>query len=190
VSTTAQTLDRVVTFIIGLTLIAVGVLAIIWRLDLYPTIPDRTNTSAALARTTTPWWPWAVTIAGLILVLLGVRWLWAHLPIKRVAQLNIPGTGPKGRLQVNTKAVAAAAGDALTSTTGIRSARGTINRDRGQIVVDLRATADADANLHAIANGADQVAAELAQVLERPDLYCRVRINVTTTNKTDLQRVQ
>ena len=62
-------------------------------------------------------------------------------------------------------------------------------RERGQLVARLRATIEAEADLQAITSAADQVAADLAQVLERDDLHLQVQLKVATRSRS-LPRVR
>lgn len=176
---TTVTVDRVATVVVALILAAIGLLALEWRFGWLFDLPAQSSTAAVVDLGTESWWPWALGIAGLVLVLLGLRWLWAHLSSSRVSQLNLPGTGSEGRLRVNGKAAAASAADVLADNPGVRSARGTLTRDRGQLVVDLRASLTPDVDLEELAEVCDTVAADLAHVLERSDLYCRVHLSVT-----------
>lgn len=80
----------------------------------------------------------------------------------RVREVRLPGSGSKGHLSIDVKAAASAAADALADTPGVRRVRSKAVRQRGQIVVDLSATVDLDAELAEIARSADRVSAELA----------------------------
>lgn len=183
------TLDRAVTVVIGLALVAVGALAVIWRLDVWTALPERSDTSQPSAMTVTDWWPWAVTAAGVVLAALGLRWLWAHLPARGVGELNLPGTGEKGRLRFNAKSAASSAAEAFSETPAVRKARGTVKRDRGQLVVDIKATIDPDADLGVLAEHADQTIADLAHVMGRTDLFGRVHLVVSSSQSSRIPRV-
>ncbi len=168
--------DRVVTAVVGVVLAVAGVAAIGWRFDLWSRLPEHTDTSAASDVFTTSWWPWAAGVGGVLLSIIALRWLWAHVPPTGVGELNLTGTSESGALRFNAKSAASTAADLLSQTAGVRSARGTVKRDRGQLVVDLRATVDADADLEDLAAAADRIVAELAAVMGRRDLYGRVHL--------------
>ncbi len=176
---TTATLDRIATFVVALALILVGVLFMLWRLDRWVELPEQLQTSSAARLMEAGWWPFAIGALGLLLAFLGLRWLWAHIASSGVREVSLPGSGKHGHLSVDAKAAASAAADALAQTPGVRTTNGKAVRQRGQLVVDLSATVDFDAALPDIARSADQVASELARVLERPDIYCRVRIGVS-----------
>lgn len=176
---TTATLDRIATFVVAVALIVVGLLAAIWALDRWLPLPSQLSTVPATRIMESGWWPFAVGLLGIVLALLGLRWLWAHVATSGVREVNLPGTGKEGHLSLDVKAAASAAADAFADTPGVRHASGKAVRQRGQLVVDLNATIDSDADLTEIAGSADRVSAELAQVLERPDIYCRVRVGVS-----------
>lgn len=178
---TTVTIDRLATLLMAAVLAVIGLLALDWQFGWLLDLPARTSADVPLDLSAQAWWPWASGAIGVVLVLIGLRWLVSHLRSARVSQLNLRGTSSDGRLRVSTKATAAAAAGVLADHPGVRSARGKVNRDRGQLVVDLRASLTPDADLRELAAVCDTIAADLARVLERSDLYCRVHLNVSTS---------
>lgn len=180
--------DRVVTFLVGLLLVAAGLAGILWWLGTFPGWAQQLNADRALRLAEEDWWPWAVGAAGIVLILVGLRWLAAHVPDRRVSNLKLPGSTGQGRLDAKVRPIAGAAAEAFALTPGVRSARGTIQRDRGQLVAKLRATIEQQADLTMIAAAADDVSADLRQVTQRDDLLCRVTLTVARTAR-DMSRV-
>jgi len=170
--------DRLMAFVVGLVLVAVGAAAALWWRGTFPSWPTRLDTGPAVQLTDRPWWPWTVGILGVALILLGLRWLVAHLPSRGISQLTLPGSSPHGRLITQVRPVAAAAAEALEQTPGVRSTSATIIAVRGQLVARLNATIEQQADLSAVAAAADQVSADLARILQRDDLYCQVNLSV------------
>lgn len=169
--------DRVAAIITGLVLIAVSLaLAAWWRGTLGLSGPLRSP--GLVKETTQPWWPWVSALVGLVLVLLGLRWLVAHVPTGGVSRVRLPGTGPHGRLTADVKSVAHVAAQVLQGTEGVRSARGTIGRERGQVVARFTATIEPQADLGLIADAADALSTDLKTVLQRDDLHCTVNLRV------------
>lgn len=169
--------DRIAAVILALLLISAGVIGLVWwRGDLG--ISGRLDASTAVDQTTQPWWPWAAGLAGAALVLLGLWWLAGHVITRGVGQVRLPGTGKQGRLTAQVKPVAQAAAEVLATTDGVRSVRGTITRDRGQLVARLSATIEPQADLAVVAAAADAVSADLKKVLGREDLHCLVTLRV------------
>lgn len=172
--------DRFAAFVAAVVLLAAGAAAIIWWWGIFSQVPDTVDLSGVQDLSAQPWWPWAVGIVGVVLVLLGLRWLFAHVPNRGVGELKLPGSNGQGKLRASAGPVGKAAAVALEGVPGVRSSHGTVIRERGQLVARLSATIDPGADLHRIATGADQVAADVGQVLQRDDLRCQVQLKVAT----------
>lgn len=183
-------LDRIAGLLAALALLTAGAALLAWwgaRIGWIPSelngLPRRLNTTGVTDMMATAWWPWACGVVGLVLVLLGLRWLASHLPERGVGQLTLPGSSATGRLLADAATVTEAAALALESTPGVRSARGTIRRERGQVVARLTATIEREADLGLIARATDQASADLAAVLERTDLHCRAELDVAARHR-------
>ncbi|GAB3996531.1 Asp23/Gls24 family envelope stress response protein [Nocardioides marmoraquaticus] len=177
ITRTVLAVDRLATLLLSLALLAGGAAAIWWWTGTSG-LPRTLSTGPVTDVTDAAWFPAAAAATGLVLALLGLRWLTAHVRRTTVPSLHLRGSGRQGRLQVDTSRVAAAAAAAYADTLGVRSARGRVVRDRGQLVVRISATIDRDADLALLAEQADRVATELAGVLERPELRCSVELKV------------
>ncbi len=176
--------DRVIALLVGVVLAAAGVGAAAWYLESRGMLPggvqlsDQVDTAALQTATSASWWPWASAAVGVLLVLLGLWWLAAHLPDRRLDRLRIAGTSERDRLEADAGSVANAAADALGRVDGVRSARGHLRRERGQLLLSLHATIEHGADLAEVARTCDQTSADVAHVLGRDDLRCRVRVQV------------
>jgi len=177
-------LDRIATLVVGLVLLAAGGAALLWWFDLVSWFPRLLDLSAVKDAIGQPWWPWAWGAAGVVLVLLGLWWAAAHIPDRGVGELKLPGSSADGKLRAASTPVAQAAAAALQGANGVRTVRGRIVRERGQLVARLSATIEAGADLHAVAAAADQVATELAAVLDRDDVHCQVRLKVASRTRS------
>lgn len=169
--------DRVATLVLALLLLAAGALGAWWWTG-RSSLPGTLRSGSAEDLIAQAWWPVASAVVGVILVLLGLRWIAAHLNRQKVSNLRLRGSGPKGRLDVVGTKVAGAAADAFSDTLGVRSARGVVVRDRGQLVARISAVIEPEADLALLARQADTVSAQLAQALERDDLRCSVNLRV------------
>ncbi len=168
--------DRLVTVVVALALIVAGVVGVAWWSGRIVRLPARLDLSGLGWLPRQPWWPWALGALGVLLVLLGLRWLVGHLPDRGVSHLNLTGSNPGGKLMVEARTVASTAAEVLQDTPGIRLARGRLQRDRGQLVARLDATIEPGADLKLVAAAADEVSAQLCQLLQRDDLHCRVQL--------------
>lgn len=175
-------LDRLATLLLAVALLAVGMLGVWWWTGTGSLAPT-SNLSAAQRTVAMDWWPWASAVAGVVLVYLGIRWLASHLSRSNVTDLKLRGSGRDGTLVVNAGKVADAAADAFADTLGVRSAKGTITRDRGQLVARITAVVEPQVDLADVARRADLVSAQLSQVLGRDDLRCRVVLSVARSGR-------
>ena len=175
--------DRFAAFLVGSVLVGAGAFALVWWLDLFSWLPPALNTAPVTDTTSQTWWPWVAGLVGAVLVLVGLRWLAGHIPHGRVGELTLPGSGTQGKLRAAATPVAKAAAEVLEAAPGVRSASGRVLRERGQLVARLGATIEAEADLQAITSAADQVAADLARVLERDDLHCQIQLKVATRSR-------
>lgn len=180
--------DRFVAILAGLILTAAGILGILWWGKWLITLPAQVDVTPATDLRQQPWWPWAVAAAGVIIALIALRWLAGHLPGRGVSELNLPGSDDTGRLHVNAGAVADGLAEALEQYPAVRTARGTIRADRGQLVANVRATIDPDTDLTKMAAVADDVSRQLAAMLHRDDLTCRMQLRVSRRD-SNLPRV-
>ncbi|MFH5821112.1 hypothetical protein [Georgenia sp. AZ-5] len=175
-------LDRIVTLILGLVLLLGGLAAIAWwagQLDrLWPATPGSLQFRPARDAVEAGWWPWAAGVAGAVAILLGLWWLVSHIPRRSVPALALPGGDVRGGLRLDPNAATATAADVLAQTPGVRSARGTMRDDRGELVAALDATIEPTADLTTVVAAAERVSAELGHVLDLPAARCRVQLRV------------
>lgn len=170
-------LDRIVVLLVAIVLIAAGVAAFTWWLGT-SILSGPVDAGAVADQTTQPWWPWACGLLGVVLLVLGLRWLAAHVVPRGVDSLRLSGSDAHGKLTARARPVAQAAGDVLEMTPGIRSARGAIATDRGQVVVRITATVEPYAALADVAAAVDSMTGDLRAVLGRDDLHCQARLRV------------
>lgn len=171
--------DRVMTALAGAGLLALGVVGILWWAGRLGSAPTRVDLSGIRWWATQQWWPWALVVGGVVLALVGLRWLFSHLPRSGVSHLTLPGSGSEGRLLVATGPAVDAAAGSLEQAPGVRSVRGRIDHDRGQVVASFVATIDRDADLRLVAAAVDEMTGRLQSVLERQDVYSRVVLRTT-----------
>ncbi|RYB94722.1 hypothetical protein EUA93_10425 [Nocardioides oleivorans] len=186
--TTRKTLliDRTATFLLALVLVLGGAASIWWwsGATINGHQPLATSDTSQVAQVVDDsWFAWVAALVGIVLALVGIRWIAAHLTRSRVKHLVLGGSDATGRLDVAGSKVADAAADALATTVGVRSARGAVVRDRGQLVATLSAVIEPDADLALLARRADEVSAQLAGALGRDDLHCSVQFRVASRGR-------
>ncbi|SDS40393.1 hypothetical protein [Jiangella sp. DSM 45060] len=167
--------ERLAVLVVGLALLALGAAAAAWELDWIPDAVDRLDVSALLGRTDESWWPWAVGLLGLLLLVAGLLWLRAHAHRRSLGRLKLPGTGRRGALEADSGALIDAASVPLDETPGVTARGGRIWRDQREVVVELRAALDPGADLDEVAQAADRAASVLGAGLgPRAPARCRV----------------
>jgi hypothetical protein len=173
--------DRVLVLLLGLVLVVVGVAAVGWQVgflaSVWPEVPDEVMVDSGQL-TGAPDLAALAGHTGGALVIIGVWWLLAHMPRRSVGSLRLPAGEQPGRLVVDPGPAVATAAAVLAEDPLVRSARGAVLADRGELVVRLRATVDPDADLGAVVTSCDRVLADLAHVLPADQLRSRVELSV------------
>lgn len=180
-------IDRVATLVLSLALLAGGAAALWWwdGRTIAGVTPVESSDVAPVSDTIeSSWFPWVAAVIGVLLALVGLRWIVAHLTPAGVKRLRLGGSSGAGRLEVAADKVAGAAAESLGDMLGVRSASGSVLRDRGQMVARLKVTAEPDVDLALLAARADTVSAQLATALEREDLRCDVRVSIATSGRS------
>lgn len=180
-------LDRTVIGVLGLVLLALGALGLVWQLELVDAAVNSTvDTPWLTTATEAGWWPWAVGAAGVVLALLGLRWLVAHVSRRTLSGAPLPGSGRAGRLTADMGAVAEAAAESVADTRGVRSVAGRAIDDRGRRTVQLTLTLDPTADLSPAVEASERVARELAQAL--PEEAPALRVHLHTARRSTAAR--
>jgi hypothetical protein len=191
VTRTVLLLDRIATLVLALLLLAAGLAGLWWwsgREVSGTSLPGTSSTSAVTDALGSSAVAWGVAVGGVVLALVGLRWILAHLRRTTVSRLRLSGSGPEGRNEALAGKALGAAADAFATTDGVRSARGAVVRDRGQLVARVDATIEPEADLALVAARADEVTAQLNDVLGRDDLRAAVRLRVALRGRS-LSRV-
>lgn len=179
----AAALDRVLALLLGLVLLAAGVLAVLWQLDVLPGAGEETTVGPVRDAATTDWWPWAVGGVGLVLVLLVLWWAAVHVRRGRAGSLRLAGSDGSGSLVLNPGAVVGAAGDTLARRSGVAGVRTSVSDERGSTVAQLVVTAEAGADLSRVLTDAEEICRDLAGALDGEPLAVRVLLHTTAAKK-------
>lgn len=163
---TALGVDRLVTLLAGIGLVVLGLGAVAWERGAL--VGGRSVSFDVAHRTAAAdWWPWAAGGVGLLLILLGLRWLFAHRPAHRASRVDL-GTsdGPdRSPSTADAASVASAAAVSLGRNPAVLKASGAATVEKGTPTVTLTATVLARHGLRAGARAADDTAREVAVML-------------------------
>lgn len=176
-------LDRTVVLVLGLLLVGVGVLAVVWQRGLVDRLDGTISAPGLTTAAESSWWPWAVGAAGVLLVLVALRWLVAHLAGRSGTRVRLPGSDRSGRLTADLAAVATAAAESVLGTPGVRACNGRAVDDRGRRTVQLMVTLDPTADLPPVVAAAERACGEVGQALPDGSLAARVHLRVARTSK-------
>jgi hypothetical protein len=173
--------DRVATAAAGLGVLALGASAAAWQLGRLPVPPDSTLQIDGLdAIVGAPWWPYALVVVALVLIAVGVRWLYAHRPGQSVGATTLPNSSAAGELTLDLDTAASAAAAALLENPCVASASGTSRIDRGERIIQLDVTLGSDPGaLAAVTDAVRVVSADLAGALDGVPFTSRVLLRTS-----------
>lgn len=169
-------IDRLACAITGAALIAAGGSAVGWAHGDLPVAPDSAVTMPWLAHAAdAAWWPFALGAAGVVLIVVGLCWLFSHRPGQTLGATALPQSGGAGVLTVDINSAASAAADNLARHPHIVSASGTSLLDRGQRVIELDVKIDpSGAALPASLDAANATRRDLAAALDGVPVATRI----------------
>jgi hypothetical protein len=173
----ASTVDRVAALAFGLLLIVLGLGLLVWNTDWLPGIPQMVTAPGLATASETAWWPWALAGAGVVSVLVALRWLLIHTPKATIKGLRLPGGG-NGTVTADLSAVASAAADVLAASGDIDKAKGRAVVDRGTRTILLDVTAYSAAVLTELSQPIDAVGSQIAGVVGDSRIATRTTIHV------------
>ncbi|KAB7757668.1 hypothetical protein [Mycolicibacterium mucogenicum] len=156
--------DRAATLVAGIVVASLGAAAALWPTHVVHAAPEQISTGPVARATSSTWWPWELAGAGALLVILGLVWLIAHVPVRKAQVLRVPGTSDPGFITVNLDGVATAAAAALAQESNVQSAKGKTIADRGTATVELTVTTAHPAGLADVVSAIDTTLADIARV--------------------------
>lgn len=178
----AVTLDRFAALVAGLVLVAFGGALVLWNTTWLPNLPDAIALPGLRSATTTGWWPFALAGAGIVLVAVALRWLFAHTPAAKVKDLPLRSDAA-GSITVDLGEVATAAATAMAQSLDVESASGKAVVDRGTRTVDLTVTTSASPSPDRLLPAVDAVCAQISGMLADPSVATRVTIHTGTRKR-------
>ncbi|MEO9323189.1 hypothetical protein ABFT23_06830 [Nocardioides sp. C4-1] len=180
--------DRLGVAVVGLLLVAGGLLVLDLCLEVTGSYPDRVDPAPVARAVDAGWWPWASGTGGVVLVVLGLWWLLARIPRRGTTTIRLSGSGPEGRLVVDLGSVADAAAAQLMSLAPVASARGDVVRRRGTDVLELRVELAPGADLPSVTEAAAVVEADVHGAFPDDDVTVRVLVGAATPNRRRTRR--
>ncbi|BDX35183.1 hypothetical protein TUM20985_57300 [Mycobacterium antarcticum] len=174
---TASTVDRLAALLLGVLLIVLGLGLLVWNTDWVPRIPQAITAPGFVTAAGTAWWPWALGVGGILLILIALRWLLSHTPKAKVKDLRL-ASGENGTITADLGAVADAAARALEEDPNIDSAKGKAVIDRGTRTIDLVVNASSPMTLTDLRTPIDLVGRQIADVLGDVAVATRTTVHV------------
>lgn len=187
---TAIALDRLVVLVVGLALSAIGVGALLWPTGLVPDAPELITAPALVNAINTPWWRWAVAGAGLVCVVVALRWIVAHLPALGTSPIRLHEAADLGTVSIDPRALAEAAADALERHPAVRTAKGKVVTDRGTRTIELAVTSAHPDELPTVVNAVDNTCADIARATGQMPLSVRTTLHIKGGRELTRARVR
>lgn len=157
----AVAFDRVVVLLVGGALVAAAVLTVAWQRGAIG--GGGRLRMVFLDVMTAPWWPWASAAFGVLLILVGLRWLLAHRGPAKANSVVL--AGDESALSANAAAAARAAAERLSLQHNVIKATGAAAIEHGHPVVTLNVTVPSRGGLPRISDDVDDVARTLDSML-------------------------
>jgi hypothetical protein len=170
-------LDRTLVVLVGLLLAATGAGLLGWHQGWFPQLPATLETDPAVDAAGAAWWPWAAAAVGVLLGLLGLRWLAAHVPGRGPGTLRLGGSGATGRLEVDLRGTADALAGRLTELAPVTAVRAGTREARGGAVLEIRARLEPEADADTVVAAVRTCRAELDAAFPDGEVGLRVRVS-------------
>lgn len=172
------TIDRLTCGLVGAAITSTGLMAAAWAHgDLHVPAGSRLTIDHLDTALDAPWWPFALGAVAVVLVVVGLRWLFGHRPGQSVGTVSVPGSSTTGTLTVDLDTAASAAAAALGQHPLIETASGTAVVDRGQHVLELDVKVEPGATaLIALDTVLEDARRDLATALKGIDFTTRILV--------------
>lgn len=170
-------LDRTLVALAGLLLAAAGAGLLGWQQQWFPQLGETLRTGAVADAADTGWWPWAVAAGGVLLGLLGLRWLVAHVPGRGPGSVRLASSGVTGRLEADLRATADAVGARLAELAPVTGVRTTTSEARNGSVLEVRARLEPEADAEAVVEAVRTCREELDAAFPDHEVGLRVRVS-------------
>ncbi|CAN5338488.1 hypothetical protein BH11ACT6_BH11ACT6_00170 [soil metagenome] len=172
--------DRLACAVAGLALLSLGVAGAAWaRGDLTYSVSTAWSDQAVSAA----WWPFALGAVAIVLVAVGIAWLFGHRLGQTPGPAALPGSTGSSLLTVDLDSAAEAAAASLGQHPMVLSAAGRCRADRGQKVIEVHLEIDPATDLTALSAAVERTRADLAIALAGVPFSHRVLLRAARRRK-------
>ena len=181
-------IDRALTLLVAILLVALGLLMVDWHYRwAFGAYPTELSTGPAREVVTAGWFPWALAAAGLVLGFLGLVWLLAHLRRRGPSTLRLRASDETGRVQADLRSIADTSGGRLEGMAALTGVTGTVVTIRSRPVILLRGRIDPVASTASITDAAEICTRDLAAAFPDQAITCRILVDSPRRGKARQQ---
>ncbi|MCW2759121.1 MAG: hypothetical protein JWO46_2867 [Nocardioidaceae bacterium] len=173
-SSRTRAIDRAATGLVGLLLVAAGLLVLDWRYDVVLGLQRRLDMSGVLDVLATGWWPWVLAVGCVLLGLLALRWILAHVSTPTGTVVRTVNDDERGRSRLDLTSLATASASRFADLAPVVSSGGSYRRVDGHHVVEVRAAVDDRTSARLVAEAVRTVDDELQAAFEDGAAHLRV----------------
>lgn len=170
----SHVVDRLLVALVGLALVAGGLLAVDWQQGWVLDLPSTLTTGPAQDVVTASWWPWASAVATVCAALLGLVLLTRLVPGRGPSTLRSSVSDERGRVEVDVRSLADAAARRLAELGPVDDPSGRVVVRRGRTGIELHARVAADADIDQLLLAVRQCTAEVEEAFPHDPVACRV----------------
>lgn len=168
-------IDRLVTGLAGIALVAAGLALLNWRYDWIGSWPDAIALGDLADVVSSAWWPWASAAGGIVLGLVGLAWLLSHAPRRGERTVRLSAASDRtGAVRIDLHSVAQAVAAEFEARTSATRVKGTARRHGGTHVIELRAQLDPHATGASIEHAAARCTQDVSEAFPDGTTVCRV----------------
>ncbi|QWC84281.1 hypothetical protein KLP28_11900 [Nocardioidaceae bacterium] len=154
--------DRLVVLLLGGGLLAGGLALLELRYEVLRTWPSVLVVDRARELLDQPWAYAALAAVGVVLAVIGLMWLWAHVPRRAASRVRLAASDPTGRLDVDLDALADAVAARAEAGTNLASVSAS-TRTRGWFsLVEVSGRLRPGTDPAALVDAATQISEDLA----------------------------
>jgi hypothetical protein len=181
-------IDRAVTLLVAILLVALGLLMVDWHYRwVFGTYPTELSAGPVRDVVTAGWFPWVLAAAGIVLGFLGVVWLLAHLRRRGPSTLRLRTSDETGRVQADLRSIADTSGGRLENMAALTGVTGTVVTIRSRPVILLRGRIDPVASTASITDAAETCTRDLAAAFPDQAITCRILVDSPRRGKARQQ---